>query len=337
MDKIRYELDPYNRLILNKAGRKGRLTKFRKVLDGRFRIDRNNTLSYHVKAPLSGKKNIPHQIRLKGEWKLTDDHDLRLTLDKEGRETLGDKITLRGEMLEAGRNSLLFAVSTKTRENTRLTYVLELGGSWKADKNNRLTFHVKKEKGRHDILTFKGAWEINKDHQIIYNYEKAALIRKKKELHTLTFKGHWDIRDKCRISYVLSGRTDSAFDFKTSAGVFRDNYIKYELGIGLTGRKEPVKRAVTLFGRWKLKKGTGLTFEVEYGAKKVQKIVFGAEAKLTDKDTILFKLRNDTGARDIGASLELSHRILKGDGEAFVRLLRSGRESAIYAGAAWRW
>jgi len=38
MDKIRYELDPYNRLILNRTGKKGRLTKFRRVLDGRFRI-----------------------------------------------------------------------------------------------------------------------------------------------------------------------------------------------------------------------------------------------------------------------------------------------------------
>ena len=250
---------------------------------------------------------------------------------------MGDKITLRGEILDAGKNSLLFAISTKTKENTRSTYVLKLGGSWKADKNNRLTFHVKKEKGKHDILTFKGAWEINKNHEIIYEYEKAALIRKKKQLHTLTFKGYWNIRDKCRISYVLSGRTDSAFDFKTSAGVFRDNYIKYELGIGLTNRVKPVKQTVTLFGKWKLKKGVGLIFEVKYEAKKVHAIVFGAEAKLTDKDTILFRLKNDIENRDIGVDLKLSHKILKDAGRAFVRLLRSGRESAIYAGAAWRW
>ena len=183
MSTIRYELDPHNRLVLDESGGKSELRRFRRVIDGRFRVDRSNELSYHIKSPVADK-SIPHQLKLRGKWSLTDNHNLRLTLDKQGRETFGDKITLQGEILDVKRNSLLFAITTKTKENTRSTYALNLSGSWKADKNNRLSFHIKKEKGIHDILTFNGAWEVNKNHRIIYRYEKALLIRKEKRTQT---------------------------------------------------------------------------------------------------------------------------------------------------------
>ncbi|MCX5667813.1 MAG: hypothetical protein NTY34_05850 [Candidatus Omnitrophica bacterium] len=337
MKKIQYEIDPHNRLVIPGSGLKSGLPKFRQVIDGRFSLNEKNNLSYRVKAPLANDENIPRQIKLKGEWSLTDDHDLRLTLDGQGRQTFGDQITLQGEILDVNKGSLLFAVTTTTKDDTRSTYVLNLDGTWKADENNRLSFHVKKEEGRYDILTFNGAWEINKNHQIIYQYEKARLIRKKKRSHALIFKGYWDIKDLGRISYLLGKGTDSSFDFKTSAGIFRGNYIKYELGIGLSDRIDPVRRTVTLSGKWNLKKDVGLIFEIDYENKKAKQIVFGADARLTDRDTIAFKLKNDIENKDIGADLELSHKILEGDGEAFLRLLKSNRESAIYAGAAWRW
>ncbi len=341
--KLRYETDPYNRLILAPKGKKSPLRKYRRVLTGRFKTDAKNTLIYTVRAPLAAEgKDLPHQLRLKGKWSLTEDHDLRLTLDKKGRDTLQDKITLKGEILDVKKNSLLFAVTTKTKKNTRLTYVLELGGTWQADRNNRLTFHVQKEKGRHDILTLKGAWDINKDHQITYTYEKASLLRKKKKTHTLTFKGHWNVTERHRISYELSKASDPAFTFRTSAGIFEGNRIIYELGIGLSGSSKPVKRTLTLSGRWKLLKNVGLVFEVKYKDKKPYSMVFGADAELTDKDTVLFRLTNDMENKDLELSLELSRKILKGDGEAFVRFLRRRsssfprkRESAVYVGAGW--
>ena len=190
---------------------------------------------------------------------------------------------------------------------------------------------------RYDILTFNGVWEINKDHQIIYQYEKALLIRKKKRAHTLTFKGYWDIKDALRVSYVLSGSTDSVFDFKAAAGVFKEGYIKYELGIGLANRTEPAAKTITLSGKWNLKEDVGLVFEIEYEDKKTNAIVFGADVKLTGKDTASFRLKKGAENKDIGVDLELSHKILKGDGEAFLRVLAARQESAIYAGAVWRW
>ena len=337
MRKIRYEIDPHNRLVLDDSGDDSAFPKFRKVIDGQFKTDENNTLSYNIKAPLSEDESIPHQVRIKGEWSLTDNHQLRLTLDKSGRDTFGDEITLQGEILDVNKSSLLFAVTTVTKDNTQSTYVLNLSGSWRADDNNRLSFHIRKEEGKYDILTFNGVWEINKTHEIIYQYEKASLVRKKKELHTLIFKGYWDINKRLRISYVLGEDTDSAFDFKASAGVFKEDCIKYEVGIEFAGRPEPVTRTITLFGSWNLKKDTGLVFEIEYEDNAAKKIVFGADVELTDKDTVSFRLKDDAENKDIGVKLELSRKILEGDGEAFLRALVSRQESTIYAGAAWRW
>lgn len=337
MQKVRYETDPYNRLVIaGPRSRKG-LPKFRQVLDGRFKLDKKNNLSYHVKAPLSAGENIPHQIRLKGEWSLDDDHNLRLTMEKEGRDTLGDQITLEGNILDAKQNSLLFAVTTRAKTGTQSTYILNLSGSWRADERNRLSFHVKREKGAYDILTFTGAWEIGENYQVVYKYEKADLLRKRKRVHELAFKGYWDIRDRLRVSYNLSGGTDSSFDFETSSGVFRDGYIRYEIGAGARRRPKPAKRTLKLFGKWAPRKDLKLAFEVEYEKRKLYEIVFGADAALTGRDTVSFRLKNNIKNKDIGVSVELSREIFKGSGSAFLRLLASKAESAAYAGAAWRW
>ena len=336
MKKVRYEIDPYNRLILEDPGVDCDLPIFRQVLDGQFKIDEKNILSYQVKAPLSEDK-IPNQIRLKGSWSLDDDHNLRLMFDKSARRTFGDLITLQGEILDVKEDSILFAVTTKSKDDEQSTYVLNLSGSWKADSSNRLSFHVRRQMGRTDILTFNGAWQVNENNQVIYQYEKADLITKKSQTHTLTFKGYWGINKKTRISYILSLDTGSVFDFSASASFFKEDYIQYEIGIGLNNRADPAVNTIILSGVWNLKKDVGLIFEIRCEGTGAGEIVFGADAALTDKDTIIFRLRDNIDNEDLGIELELSRKILEGDGEAFLRLLESQRESAIYAGAAWRW
>ena len=335
---MRYEVDPYNRLILDRPGSKySGLPRFRKAIDGRFLLDRFNNLTYRVKAPVSEGEDIPHQVRLKGDWSLTDGHRLRFTLNKLGRQTLGDQLTLEGECIDTGGNSLLFAVTTTSKRGMRTTYVLELGGIWKADKRNRLSFHIRKESGRCNILTFNGAWEIDKQNKIVYRYETADLATKKNRVHTLEFDGYWDIRDRYRISYLLGAGTDLSFEFKTSAGIFKENYIQYEIGIGLKGYTRPAERVIMLFGRWFLKKDIGVVFELKYADRKTRQIVFGADFKITGKDTVSLRLKSSENDKNIGAAIELSRKIFKGDGEIFLRALVSGRERAVYAGAAWQW
>jgi len=335
--KVHYEVDPYNRLILDRPDSKySGLPRFRKAIDGRFSLDRSNDLIYQVKAPVSEGENIPHQIKLKGDWSLTDGHKLRFTLNKFGRQTLGDQLMLEGGVLDTGGNSLLFAVTTTSKLGTRTTYVLELGGVWKADMRNRLTFHVRRESGRYDILKFNGAWEINKRNKIVYRYESARLSTKLRRVHTLEFDGYWDIKDRYRVSYLLGAGSGSSFEFKTSAGIFREDYIKYEAGIALAGYARPVERAITLFGRWFLKKDIGVVFELKHMDKKTREIVFGADLKATGSNTVSVRLKSSDD-KDMGATLELSRKIFSGEGEILLRALASGTERAIYAGAAWRW
>lgn len=333
MEKLRYEVDPHNRLVIRETGRKLPLTRFRRVFDGRFKTGPNNSLTYHIKAPLQGitpDPKAPHQVKLRGKWSLDKNHDLRLTLNKWRRQRPGDELTIQGELITAEANSLLFAVTTRKKDNLPSIYILKLQGIWQADRHNRLTFRVKKGGGRYDTLIFDAIWEINKQQRIVYHYEKKKLNK------TLTFKGFWDVSKRNRLCYKLSLDEKSVFDFQTGLGFLGKDYIKYELGIGVANKERPVKRVVTLFGKWKIEKNRGLLFEIEYEKGKAKAIIFGAAAKLTRKDKLEFRLKNRLG-RDLGMQLRLSRRLLKGDGEAFLKLLKSKEESSIYAGTAWRW
>lgn len=333
-EKVRYEVDPHNRLVIK--GRKTGINRFRRVLDGTFKASPDNSLTYHIKAPYPVELRAPYQVKLKGNWSLNSNHDLVFTLEKAKRETFGDELVVKGEIISAEKNALLFAVTTQTGENKISTYLLELSGKWQADKNNRLTFGVKRGINRQDILTFDAGWEIDKNHQIVYTYEKRRLFRKTRGIHTLRFKGYWDIKDKFRFSYILDKNTDSRFDFGVSLGVFKEDYIKYELGIMLSKRRRPLRRIIAIPGIWRVNKNLGLLFEVEYENHKIEAITLGAEAKISDNDEVVFKLKNYLN-QDIASELKLTHRILKGDGELFLRLLKSKEEAAITAGAGFRW
>jgi hypothetical protein len=46
MQKVRYEIDPHNRLVVKEAGKKTKLPRFRQVLDGHFKVAKDNTLIY---------------------------------------------------------------------------------------------------------------------------------------------------------------------------------------------------------------------------------------------------------------------------------------------------
>lgn len=336
MEKVRYELDPHNRLIITKKGKRASPHRFRRVLDGYFSVDKENMLVYHIKTPLQSGTDTPHQIKLKGTWSLTDNYDLRFTLNKWKRQTFGDQLTLKGNIIDVDKNSLLFAVTTTSKDGIKSTRVLRLRGYWQADRWNRLGFKIRHLRGRTDELKFLGSWEINKNHNIIYRYQKVDLLRRHRRTHQLTFRGHWDITQKRRILYILEGGSESVFNFRTGIGVFTSRYIKYELGIGVNKRRNFSKRTLVLYGRWSLKKGVGLIFEVQYSDKKIHKILFGAKARIRRNNYIEFKLRGKSG-RPLGATLELSRVHLKGEGKTFLRLLAEKGELQVLIGGAFRW
>jgi hypothetical protein len=206
MAKLRYEIDPHNRLIVNKTERKTDIPRFRHIIEGRFKIGKDNILLYHIKAPsraIANELNLPHQLKLKGRWSLTAEHNLRLTLNKWHRQTFGDELTLKGEIIKIGAHSLLFAITQRTKENTAPTYILKLEGNYQADKNNRLTFRVKKEGYKYDALIFGGIWNVNREHQIIYHYRKYSRNRIKEKKHSLLFNGFWYLKKTKVLTYQL--------------------------------------------------------------------------------------------------------------------------------------
>ncbi|MEA3306050.1 MAG: hypothetical protein U9R52_04470, partial [Candidatus Omnitrophota bacterium] len=175
MTKLRYEVDPHNRLVVRQAGKKAGISKFRRVIEGKFKTGNDNTLFYHIKAPsrhITPEYRLPHQLKLKGKWSLTGNHDLKLTLNKWRRQGIGDELTLKGEFIKTETNSLLFAITQRTKENAASTYILRLQGIWQADKNNRLTFRIKREKSNYDTLAFDGIWQVDKKHRVLYRDEK---------------------------------------------------------------------------------------------------------------------------------------------------------------------
>ena len=280
MTKIKYEVDPHNRLTRLGPG------KFRTVLDGEFKLDDGNSLSYHVKK--SDNIDVPQQIKFSGDWSLDKGHNLILTLDKWNNQVEGNKLVLKSELVTASGSELVFSVETR-----RGIYILKFSGVWQADKYNRLSFNVTKEQGSVDSLTLQGKWEINKQNEIVYVYPK----------NIITFRGYWDITEKNRLSYCLNKDLGSGFDFKASFQRAQTDSLRYGVSFGYGARK----RAVTLFGRWRFDKNTGLSFEIQYAGKGVK----------------------------VGA--QLSRSLLKGRGEAFIKTLVSEKEYAIMVGAGWRW
>jgi len=338
MPRQKYELDPHNRLIITESGKKSHLSRFRRILDGKFKIGPNNSLIYHVKTPMKGagdKRKLPHQVKLKGRWSLTKNHDLKLTLNKWRMQQPGDKLTIHGEIIKVDSHSLFFAVTTKSSMGTKSTNILNLRGRWFADKYNRLTFHIKKEKGVYDILTFDNTWEINKKHKIVYRYEKTILKRKKKLLKTLVFSGFWNITRHNRLFYRLDLKNNYGFDFRINASTANKKSVKFNLGIGVSYKKRPVKRVIIISGKWKIKK-IGLLFEVEYEKSGLHAIIFTADVTLIKKNKIRFKLKNKFG-QGLGMNVVLSRKLLKGDSEAFFRFLKTKKEASIYTGMAHRW
>lgn len=254
-ERVYYEVDPFNRLIARTPpGRKSRIKKFRQVIYGRFRTGRDNAIFYEVNK--SQGIDIPQKIRFSGDYSLTKEHDLIITLNKWNNQCEGNRLALKAKIIDAKSNEIALLVNSKLSENKGLAYIMRFYGSWQADKHNRLTFGVEKESNKIDPLILSGAWEINNNNEIVYNYGNDG--------QNLIFKGHWDINDRCRLKYVLGGKTDSGFNFRSSLGTLapkgKKAYVAFDVGIGINGPRKP-RRKVIFAGRWRIGAGKELILE----------------------------------------------------------------------------
>ncbi len=266
------------------------------------------TYSINAKNQLVVNKNVV----LDGTWSLTKDHELCLTFDGTQDTDFGDKVILEGTIKGVAANELSFEVTNRTDPDKIKTETVALSGVWEADENNKLIFKVKRESGRHDVLTFNNTWVIDDKNRIIYNYEKASLIFKKKEKTQLIFKGTWDITKENRLYYELGESSDSGFAFKVGTSVLEKNQIKGKIMVG----KE--ENDITITGQWKVSKDLGLTFEVNYDNNQFKPIIFGGDIQLNDKDKLSIKCGN-------GVDVKLTQDILNGKADFFTAV-HSGKD-----------
>ena len=274
-------------------------------------------MSTAIKSCSINAKNqlvINKNVTVDGTWSLTTDHELCLTLDATQDTQFGDKIILNGRFNDVSPNILSFEASHHENPSKITSDIIALQGVWEADENNKLIFKVKKESGRHDVLTFTNTWIMDDKNRIIYEYETASLIFKKKETQQLTFKGTWDITKNNRLYYELSNISGSGFDFKVGTSVLEKNQIKSKIMIGSQNKD------LIISGRWEASDEVGLTFDVTYDKGEVKSIVLGGEFQMSDKDKLSIKLGNGFEAR-------LTQELIKDVAEFSTAIQTSGSES----------
>lgn len=328
--KNRYAIDKQNRLVVSRGRKK-------LIADGRFSIDRDNCLVYTVKEDGSLLKDfgLGQKVRLYGKWNLNPDYDLELTLDASNRQYEGDKLALKGDIISPEGDALAFTVSAQDKSGQLHAQILKLTGSWQADESNRLSFLVKKEDAP-ETITLTGSWKVNENQQISFTYQKVDLKRKTKISKSFTFSGFWQIGEGGKLTYILAYSRHSRIEFRAqieSPTLYpKDGVIRYRLGVGVRGPEISGEKIISLYGVWKIGKDLGLSFEIDYGQRRVRSLEFSATAYLSADDEFIFLLENKK-REPLGVSLIFTHKFLKKlNAEASLRIKKSQEESRFEAG-----
>lgn len=331
--KFTYKISKNNQLAIIKDGK----SLYPK---GAFAVDNNNQLVYEIKESANWRQEygISKRITLKGEWGIDLNHNLLLTLKKTQTQVGKERLLLQSKIIQAKANYLVFSLGTQGKAKTHRLRLLQLNGKWQADKYNRLQFLVRKIKTS-DILTFQGSWQVRKN-ILIYTYRETSLIAKTKRIHTLRFKGYWQINKPNRLTYILDTKRDSSFEFKafleTPSLIGKKGVIKYRAGIGLKGSKLFKTETITLYGVWKLHRKTGLSFDIDYGGRKVKAINFGAFVRIDKKNKITFKLRSKK-KKNLRLSVEFRHIFLENNAEWFLKVLDENKRPRFEWGITFPW
>lgn len=300
-------------------------------VNGRFSVDRNNRLAYWLNEPASwGKRyDMPPKVAFTGRWGLNKNYDLELHLLRRENQFEGDRLTLRGDLLSVDNDSLVFELKSYDRRGLLHIQLLKLSGFWQANAYNRIGFMVQRASAT-DALILGASWQVNKNQQISCAYKKTDLKTKTRTVRALTFEGFWQIGGAKRLTYILSHGERSHFDFRcqieTPNLYPQKNVIKYRLGTGVSAK------AVSLYGAWKFDRNLGLVFQMDYGRGKRRRMEFGANARVNEKDEIVFSLVNKTN-EPLGATVTYTfHFLNKTDAALFLRLKKAQKEARVEAG-----
>ncbi len=229
--RLRYQFDEANRLTVRERLRPVR------VVDGGVTIDAKNRLVYRAQDTLrEDDPAAPHAVTFDGDWSLTDQHGLALSLRE--RSGLGrQRLYLNAALTGAESDALIFTLAQDASHERVPGRRVALFGRWRADARNRLAFLVQKADGSEDRLTLQGGWELDEHQQLVYRDRRRSSGRRPEE-HTVTFDGAWDIPGADRLVYRLAGSSSSAFEFlaglRTRSLIASEGRLVYEVGVGFS-------------------------------------------------------------------------------------------------------
>jgi len=212
-----------------------------------------------------------------------------------------------------------------------------LNGKWQANASNELNFLVQSDR-QEDVLTFKGAWKLNRNQEITYTYEKQDLRRKSRAREELTFQGFWQINSRDNISYILDLDQGSLFEFKVQLqqpdlkGDRRQ--IKYRIGIGGKGFRR--ERVFSLFGSWRVESSKNIFFQVDCAETGVKALTFAADVFLNNNNQLVFELKNRQG-KPLGITVSFERAFLKKRAALFARLSKARSIHSLEAGVKIPW
>ena len=332
--KYKYSLNAKNQLFIKSAKENLPIPA-----RGSFSLDENNQLIYWLNEPASWRRlyNLPSKVYLVGNWKLNSDYDLEFILEETKNQYKDERLVFKGEIISTDRDTLVFETISQDEDGNSHIQLLKLSGSWQADEFNRIIFKIKKDTSP-DVITLEGIWQINRNQQVTYCYERTGLKRKTGISRVLTFEGFWQINSANRLRYILSRSTQSYFDFRVqieSPNLYpKEGTIKYRIGIGLKENNPSRMRTIFLYGSWRFSRNAGLVFSMDYGKGKLRDIELAADIHLNKRDEVIFSL-TDKERKPLGLNVAFNHAFLKNqDAQAFLKLknILDKKEAAIEAG-----
>ena len=323
-ETVRYSFDEFNRLVTTiRLG--GRLRSV-ELSEGLLRLDRANRLVYESAA--AGRQ--ARTLTLDGTWSLTPDHALALALRGSGARGR-DTLLLTGALERADARQLVFSLRRFGDEAGLPGTALAFTGRWQVDRRNRLTFFVEKARRAEDRLTLRAAWEVGRDHALVYRYRAEGAGSARQE-QALRFDGAWDLPVAGRLVYQLEGSSRSVLSFaaRLQQAAERGGRGAVRSEVGIRVDEGLVRRLVTLSGVWRISPNSSLALDVPYAGGRVQAIQFEGAYALTPRDRISVALQ--TGRRQpLGVSLMLS-RALAPRAQGFLQLRADGQERAVLGG-----
>jgi hypothetical protein len=324
--KTSFAVDEFNRLLLKDGS--GNIP-----VKGAFSLDEENNLVYTAteSASFLKKYKLTRKINFKGNWKLDHNYDFQFKCVQRSADPF-DTFVLRGKIISLEAHAVAFELVTADNKGSQHFRVLKFTGDWQVDERARFRFWLKKEY-KPDLISFGAAWELNKNQQICYSYQRTNPFNRKKEKHEFSFEGFWEINAANKITYHVSGDAEVFFDFHVrleSPTVYpRDGTIKYRLGAGYSESRRG--KVISLLGAWKFSRRAGLNFEMQYAGGHVHSIEFGVDAILDKKDKISVALKDQEGM-PLGLSVVFSRKLLAADSEAFVKLQLLEGRTAVFGG-----